>query len=183
MTVTTKKSQLIHQGKVFTVFKDIVTFDSGITTDLDIIRHPGASAIVPLTNRQEVILIKQYRYAIGNFIWEIPAGTLEPTEPPLDCAKRELIEEAGVCARTWEQLGKIIPVPGYSDEQVFLFLATDLSPATQKLDPDEILQVHRVAFEDAVHMIHAGDIVDAKSITGILLAGEHLNRQNETNLR
>ncbi|MGW8251621.1 MAG: extracellular solute-binding protein, partial [Anaerolineales bacterium] len=79
--------------------KDTVAIDSGITTDLDVIRHPGAAAIVPLTDRHEILLIKQFRYAVGDFIWEIPAGTLEPAEPPLDCAKRELIEEAGVSQR------------------------------------------------------------------------------------
>ena len=176
MTVKVNRSHLIHRGKVLNVYRDTVTFDSGVTTDLDIIRHPGAAAIVPLTDQHQIILIKQYRYALKDFIWEIPAGTLEPPETPLNCAKRELTEEAGVSAQTWEPLGKIIPVPGYSDEQVFLFLATDLSPATQNLDEDEILHVHPVAFEDAVHMIRSGDIMDAKSITGILLAKERFNR-------
>ena len=95
MTAKVNKSVLIHQGRVLKLYKDNITFDSGVTVDLDIIRHPGASAIVPMTDEKSIILIKQYRYAVGKFIWEIPAGTLEPGEPPLACAKRELIEEAG----------------------------------------------------------------------------------------
>ena len=176
MTAKINKSDLIHQGRVLTVFKDNVTLDSGVTVDMDIVRHPGASAIVPLTDQNDIILLKQYRYALGEFIWEIPAGTLEPGEPPLSCAKRELIEEAGVSAEKWEKLGEIIPVPGYSDEKIHLFLATELSPAQQNLDQDEILHVHTVAFREAIRMIRTGHIVDGKSITGILLAKEQLEK-------
>ena len=176
MTAKVNKSDLIYHGRVLNVYKDNVTLDSGVTVDLDVIRHPGASAIVAITDDHHIILIRQFRYAVGNFIWEIPAGTLEHEEPPLACAKRELIEEAGVIAEKWENIGEIIPVPGYSDEKIHLFLATDLSPAQQNLDHDEILQVHTVKFEEAVGMIYSGHIVDAKSITSILLTKEILNR-------
>jgi ADP-ribose pyrophosphatase len=164
------KSDFIHQGRVFKLFRDNVTLENGFTVDLDIVRHPGASAIVPLTDQHDIILIRQYRYAAGDFIWEIPAGTLEPEESPLFCARRELIEETGFSASAWEKLGEIIPVPGYSDERIHLFLAEDLVPSRQHLDRDEILEVHTVSFNDALSMIRSGKIVDGKTITGILLA-------------
>lgn len=166
--------EFIHQGRVFNVFKDNVTLKNGTTIDLDIIRHPGASAMVAMTEHKEIILLKQYRYAVDDYIWEIPAGTLNPNEPPIECAKRELIEEAGVSAENWEKLGEITPLPGYSDERIHIFLASGLKEAEQNLDDDEILNVHRIQFQDAVTMIYSGRIIDAKSISGIFMAKDRL---------
>ncbi len=170
MTAVLNKSDFIHQGRVFKLFRDNVTLQNGVTLDLDVIRHPGASAIVPVTHNHDIILIRQYRYAAGDFIWEIPAGTLEPGESPLVCAERELIEETGFKASEWEKLGEIIPVPGYSDERIHLFLARGLNPSRQKLDSDEILDVEILPFDDALSMIRSGKIIDGKTITGIFLA-------------
>jgi len=160
----------LHKGRVFTLVKEHIQLENGVTVDLDIVRHPGAAAMVPFMDDDTLLMIRQYRHAVGGFIWEIPAGTLDPAESPLVCAKRELIEEIGHSADTWHKLGEITPVPGYSDERIHVFYAAGLSPARQNLDRDEILSVHRVPFEEAFHMIQRGEIQDAKTISGLFMA-------------
>jgi len=167
------ETKTIYEGKVFTVASDNITLPNGVTTVIDIIRHPGASAIVPMLNKNTVLLIKQYRYAAGGFIWEIPAGTLNPGESPLECAKRELIEETGYSADKLEKLTEIVPVPGYSDERIHLYLATGLEKSVQNLDKDEILNVHEINMDDAFTMIAKGEIIDSKTISGLYLASIH----------
>ncbi len=178
MSSTINRSVTLHEGKVFRLVRENVTLENGVTIDLDIIHHPGASAIIPLTENNTLLMIKQYRHATGGFIWEIPAGTLDPDENPLHCAKRELIEETGFSARTWKKLGVITPLPGYSDERIHIFLATDLTPAEQDLDMDEILHVHEIRFDDAVEMVHRGEIEDGKTISGLFMASLWLNDRN-----
>ena len=170
MSVKINKQTPLHQGRVFTLVKENVTLDNDVTIDIDIIRHPGASAMVPLSDNNQVILIKQYRHAIGDYIWEIPAGTLHENEEPLECAKRELIEETGFSANEWQKLGEITPVPGYSDERIHLFLATGLTPATQNLDEDEVLKVHEMPLDVVMEMIYKGEIQDGKTICGMFMA-------------
>ena len=161
---------------------DFLYYQNGITVNLDIIRHPGAAAMVPLFDNNTVLLIKQYRHAIGDFIWEIPAGTLNKNETPLQCAKRELIEETGFAADVWEELGEITPVPGYSDERIHIFMATDLAPDRQKLDKDEVLNVHKVKLDDAMNMIYRGEIQDAKTISAFYMFTHWLqNKRRRSN--
>jgi ADP-ribose pyrophosphatase len=176
MSAKINSKDTLYEGRVFKLLRENVTLNNGVTVDLDIIHHPGASAIIPLSGNDNVILIKQYRHAIGDFIWEIPAGTLDPNETPIECAKRELIEEAGFSANTWEKLGEITPVPGYSNERIHLFLAADLVPAKQDLDKDEVLDVHEVPLYKAIEMIHEGAIQDSKTISGLFMA---INRLRE----
>ena len=161
---------LIHKGRVFSVFRETVTLPGGALIELDVIRHPGAAAIVPLTRSHGVIMLEQYRHAVGGTIWEIPAGTLDARESPLACAKRELTEETGYTAAAWQKLGEITPLPGYSDERIQIFLATDLSVSVQNLDADEVLEVREVAFTEALNMISSGSIQDAKTICGLFMA-------------
>jgi ADP-ribose pyrophosphatase len=168
MGAETLERVILHKGRVFSLVREKVALENGVTMDLDIVRHPGAAAMVPL--------IRQYRHAAGGFIWEIPAGTLDPDETPVECAKRELVEEIGYSADTWHKLGEITPVPGYSDERIHIFCAMDLSPAIQHLDRDEILNVHEVRFEDAVKMVERGEIGDAKTISGLFMASLWLNQ-------
>jgi len=163
------RSTLIKKGRVFDIFTESVTLPNGIALDMEIIRHPGAAAIVPLLDDHTVLLLKQYRHAAGGFIWEIPAGTLEPGEDALDCARRELVEETGYRAQHFEKLSEIMPLPAYSDERIYLFLATGLQVASQDLDADELLSVHPVDLHRAVQMITNGDIQDAKTISGLHL--------------
>gem|GEM_PF-78997 len=164
------ETKTIYKGRVFTLASDNITLPNGVTTGIDIIRHPGAAAMVPMLNKNTVLLIKQYRYAAGGFIWEIPAGTLNPGESPLECAKRELVEETGYSADKLEKLTEIVPVPGYSDERIHIYLATGLVKAVQKLDKDEILNVHEINMNDALKMIAKGEIIDSKTISGLYLA-------------
>jgi len=170
MSITVNDSKLLHEGKVFKLLKENITLPNNVTTELEIIRHPGASAVVPLHKENSLILIKQYRHAVGDFIWEIPAGTFNNNETPIQCAERELTEETGFYANVWHKLGELIPVPGYSDECIYLFLATELSSARQNLDRDELLEVHEIGLDDAIKMIYEGSIKDCKTISGILMA-------------
>ncbi len=177
MSATINSSATLHQGRVFNLVTENYTLKNGVTSDMDFIQHPGAAAMVPMINSEEVVLIKQYRHAIREFIWEIPAGTLDPEESPITCARRELIEEIGYSAIDWHQLATITPLPGYSDERIHIFLALDLEPAQQHLDDDEMLNVHPVKFNDALQMILTGEISDGKTISGLFLASEWLNRK------
>ena len=164
------RQTLIHKGRVFNLFQENVLLPNGAAVNLDVIRHPGAAAIVPLTRDLTVIMLEQYRHAVGGSIWEIPAGTLDSDELPLACAQRELTEETGYTAASWQKLGEITPVPGYSDERIQIFLARDLTLSLQKLDPDEVIAVREVAFSDALNMISRGYIQDAKTICGLFMA-------------
>ena len=166
--------RLIHSGRVFEMFTETVSADSGKPFQLDISRHPGAAAIVAVTAAGEIVLLSQYRHAAGGTIWEIPAGTLEDGEDPEQCARRELTEEIGFAARCWTRLGSILPLPAYSDERIHLFLARDLTPARQALDEDEILAVYRFAPSTVFEMLRDGRIQDAKSICALSLASQHL---------
>ena len=170
MSATINSSVNLHQGRVFNLVKENYTLDNGVTSDMDFIRHPGAAAMVPMLNYREVVLIKQYRHAIREFIWEIPAGTLDPDESPLTCARRELIEEIGYSATDWHQLGTITPLPGCSDERIHIFLALDLKPAEQDLDDDEMINAHKMNLSEAMQIILAGEISDGKTISGLFLA-------------
>jgi ADP-ribose diphosphatase len=175
-TKVLKKTQL-HQGRVFALIREKITLPNGTTIDLDIIRHPGAAAMVPLSEEGSLVMVRQYRHAIGEYIWEIPAGTLNSGESPLECAKRELIEETGYSATEWEELGAIVPVPGYSDEEIHIFLAQGLRPARQDLDPDEILHVREIPLEEAFHMVERGEIKDSKTISSLFLLRTRLEKK------
>ena len=170
MSATINSSFTLHQGRVFNLITENYTLRNGVTSDMDFIQHPGAAAMVPMLNKQEVVLIKQYRHAIREFIWEIPAGTLDTGESPINCARRELVEETGYSADDWHQLGTITPLPGCSDERIHIFLASDLKPAEQNLDDDEMLKVHQVKLKEALQMILKGEISDGKTISGLFLA-------------
>jgi ADP-ribose pyrophosphatase len=178
MTVSVNYRQPIHSGRVFQLVRENVTLDNGTTVDLDFIEHPGAAAIVALTNEGGVVLVRQYRHALKGYIWEIPAGTLDPGEPALDCARRELVEETGYAAAHWRQIGEITPVPAYSDERIHLFLATGLSAAAQRLDADEVLDVHCLPLVEVGGLIARGELQDAKSICALLLAQQCINERH-----
>jgi ADP-ribose pyrophosphatase len=176
MSATINSQTTLHQGRVFRLVGEKYTLDNGVTSDMDFIQHPGAAAMVPMLNQTEVVLIKQYRHAIREFIWEIPAGTLDPRESPINCAKRELIEEIGYSANDWHQLGTITPLPGYSDERIHIFLASDLRTAEQHLDEDEMINVKVIKFDEALKMILKGEISDGKTISGLFLAFNWLKK-------
>jgi len=174
MTAKINNRTTIHQAKVFKLIRENVTLENGTTTDVEFIEHPGATAVIPFLDDNRIVLLKQYRHALKKHIWEIPAGTLDPREEIVSCAKRELIEETGYSAAQWHRIGEITPVPGYSDERIHIFLATELQPADQNLDEDEVIQVQAVDFFKALEMIGEGEIQDAKSIAGLFLASQWL---------
>jgi ADP-ribose pyrophosphatase len=164
-------SRPIHSGRVVEVAVDRVELPNGRTVDLDMVRHPGAAAIVPFISRTDILMVRQYRWAVGGFIYEIPAGKLDDgKEDPLLCARRELEEEVGHQAGRMEPLGPIVTAPGFTDEVIHLFMATELTPGTQALEADEILRVERVPFTTALDWALTGRIKDAKTLCGLLRA-------------
>jgi len=174
MTTIINNRTTIHRGKVFELIRENVTLENGTTTDVEFIEHPGAAAIIPFLDDTRIVLLRQYRHALKRYIWEVPAGTLDPQEEIISCAKRELTEETGYSAGQWHQLGEIIPLPGYSDERIHIFLAADLQSADRHLDADEVIHVQEVDFFKALAMIGDGEIQDAKSIVGLFLASSWL---------
>jgi len=164
----------IYKGHIVDLRLEDVTLPNRLSVTLEVIRHPGAAAIVAVDAQLEVTLIHQYRHAAGGFIWEIPAGKLDAGEAPERCAVRELQEEVGLAARDWVHLGSILTAPGFCDERIHLFLARGLSAARQQLDPDEVLTISRVPLTRAMDMVRAGEIQDAKSIAGLHLAADRL---------
>lgn len=157
----------IYKGKVVKLDIDTVTLPNGATVELEMVRHPGAAAIVPLKDDGTVVLIRQFRHAAGGFIFEIPAGKLHPGEDPKACAARELEEEIGYKAGKFELLSSIFTAPGFTDEVIHIYKATGLSGGMQQLDRDEVLEVVETSLDRAIAMIREGVIRDAKTIVGL----------------
>ena len=157
----------IYKGTVVTLNVDTVRLPNGHTIDLEVIRHPGASAVVPLKDDGTVVLIRQFRHAANGFIYEIPAGKLHPKEDPLACAARELEEEIGYRAGHFQLLSSIFTAPGFADEVIHVYLATELTVGTQNLDQDEVLEVVEMPLREAIAKIEDGTIRDAKTIVGL----------------
>jgi ADP-ribose pyrophosphatase len=157
----------IFTGKVITLNIDTVTLPNGVTIDLEMVRHPGAAAVVPLKNSDTVVLVKQFRHAAGGFIYEIPAGKLHPGEDPKTCAAREMEEEIGYQAGKLDLLSSIFTAPGFTDEVIHIYKATGLTKGRQQLDRDEVLEIVEVSLHEAIEMIRAGSIRDAKTMVGL----------------
>ena len=162
-------SEQIYSGKVLKLNLDTVALPNGRTTELEILRHPGASAVVPLKDDGRVVLIRQLRHAVGGFIYEIPAGKLDPQEDPRDCAARELEEEIGYRAGSLELLTSIWTAPGFTDEVIHIFQGTNLQQGKQNLDQDEVLEIVEWSLDEAMAKIQDGTIRDAKTIIGLQL--------------
>jgi ADP-ribose pyrophosphatase len=157
----------IYTGRVITLNLETVSLPNGATVELEIVRHPGAAAIVPLKENGVVVLIRQHRHATGGFIYEIPAGKLHPGEDPRECAMRELEEEIGYRAGRLDLLTSIYTAPGFADEVIHIYLASGLTPGRQHLDHDEVLEVVETPLEKALEMIREGTIRDSKTIIGL----------------
>ncbi len=168
-TRTPLSTEHIYAGKVLILNRETVTLPNGQSTQLEVIRHPGASAVVPVKDDGTVVLIRQFRHAAGGFIYEIPAGKLHPQEDPRICAARELEEEVGYQAGQLELLTSIWTAPGFTDEVIHIYRGTDLKPGRQHLDHDEVLEVVEWPLEKAMVGIQDGTIRDAKTIIGLQL--------------
>jgi ADP-ribose pyrophosphatase len=157
----------IYKGRVVTLNLETVTLPNQATVELEVVRHPGAAAVVPLKADGTVVLIRQYRLAAGGFIYEVPAGKLHPGEDPQQCAIRELEEEIGYQPARMDKLATFFTAPGFTDEVMHLFKATGLTPGAQKLDHDEVLEVVELSLKEAIDLIKDGTIRDAKTIVGL----------------
>jgi 8-oxo-dGTP pyrophosphatase MutT (NUDIX family) len=170
-----EKSRTVFHGRVITVNVETVKLPNGHVADLEIIHHPGGAAIVAIDEQRRVCLIRQFRHAASGWIWELPAGKLEPAEPPLETARRELVEEAGRTAQSWDYLGPYVSSPGVFTEIVHLYLAQGLSSATMSHEAAEVIEVHWIDLEEACGRALNGDINDGKSALGLLRARAALN--------
>jgi ADP-ribose pyrophosphatase len=164
-------SREIFRGRTFDVDVDRVRLPNGKEMDMELVHHRGAAAVVPVLEDGTVLLVRQYRYATGGWLLEIPAGKIDGGEPPEACAARETEEETGYRAGKLEPLGWIWTTPGFADEKIWLYLATDLEPAEQGLEDDEVLSIETMPLEEAVEKAYRGEIHDAKSAVALMRAG------------
>ena len=164
------KTQVVFRGKVVSISHDEVALPNGRTAELEVIHHPGGAAVAAIDAGGRVCLLRQFRHAAGGWIWELPAGKLEPQEPPLTTATRELEEEAGQRAARWDQLGHILSSPGVFDEVIHLYLARELSEIALNHEPHESIEVHWLPLTQALRMAQGGEILDAKTVAGLFRA-------------
>lgn len=165
---------MIYDGRVIKVSVDTVDLPNGLRIPLEIVRHPGGAAVVALDDQSRVCVLRQYRHAAGGYIHELPAGKLEPDEPPDVTIRRELVEEAGMNAGSWQSLGSYFSSPGVFTEVIHLYLATQLTPVTARPEADEVFEVEWWPLEQAMERARNGELTDAKTIIGILRAGSRL---------
>jgi ADP-ribose pyrophosphatase len=168
-------SHRIHTGKIIKVDSDRIRYPDGSEAEVDIVRHPGASAVVPFLSDPEgedpqILLLRQYRYAADGYLYEIPAGRLDPGETPADCAARELKEETGCTATQMEPLITMVTTPGFTDERIHLFMAVELTHGEAAREADEFADVMVMRLSEALELIQRGEIVDGKTALGILYA-------------
>ncbi|MBR6812328.1 MAG: NUDIX hydrolase [Oscillospiraceae bacterium] len=164
----------VFEGRVIKVRKDTVELPNGATGYREVVAHPGAVAVLPIDEKGNAVLVRQYRYAMGEELLEAPAGKLEKGEDPLECAKRELSEETGCTAGQMIKLGCIYSSPGFTNEKLHLYLALDLTKGEASPDEDEFLNTELMALEELRRLVIAGEIHDSKTVAIVLLAWEHL---------
>ncbi len=169
MNPSDTKRQIMYRGRKIEVAVDTFTAADGTPMRRDVILHPGAVAILPLVDADHICLVEQHRPVIGSTLLEIPAGTLEPAEPPEQAARRELAEETGYQAASWRKLTEFFPSPGVISERSHLYLAQNLTPGTMQLEKDEALEPRIVAWNDALRWARDGTLSDAKTLLAILL--------------
>jgi 8-oxo-dGTP pyrophosphatase MutT (NUDIX family) len=165
-----EKQTLQFRGRIITVTTDEVVLPNGYRAELEVVHHPGGAAVVAIDAQDRVCLLRQYRYVAEGWIWELPAGKLEPNEPPLITAQRELVEEAGVSAQRWHSLESYLSSPGIFTEVLHLFMATGIEPAVAALEKAEVLEVHWMPFAQAYEWAVSGKIRDGKTAIGLVRA-------------
>lgn len=160
----------VYRGRIVSLALEQIRLPNGHEVVLEIVRHPGGAAVVALNAQDQVCLVYQYRHAGGGWLWELPAGKIDDGEDPAVTAERELTEEAGVRADRWDPLGRMHSSPGVFDEVIHLYLARELLPSEQNLGHDEMLEVHWIAFSEALEWARSGKISDAKTLIGLFRA-------------
>ena len=172
-----KRPRAVFTGQLFTVTQSF-SQKGGRPHLHETVHHPGSCIILPLLNSNTLLLLRQFRPSVGEVLWEVPAGTLEPGESPLRCAKREVREETGYHAGRLQRLMTSYPSPGFCTEKMYLFLAEGLEPFSQDLEPDEKIRVYAVSFQKAFQLLRQGKIKDAKTLISLhLLRARLLNRK------
>jgi 8-oxo-dGTP pyrophosphatase MutT (NUDIX family) len=171
---TTVASRLIHRGRIIQVSTEVLRYANGREYEQDFVRHPGAAAVVAVDADNRVCLVRQYRHGIEDFLWEIPAGKLDPGEAPDVCAVRELAEETGVSAGSWVSLGLYLPAPGIFTEVINLYLARDLQVGKANPDADEELELAWRPFTEVLGMVQRGELNDGKTGMALLRAQARL---------
>ena len=167
-TETTLSSEEIFNGRVIRVTYDKVLLENGNTSTREVVHHHGGACILPVDENQNITLVRQYRYALGEEMWELPAGKPEQDESPCEAAKRELAEECGLTSDHFVDLGVVYPTVGYDSEKIYLWAATGLHNVSQHLDEDEFLDVVKMPLDEALRLVLDGTIKDSKTQIGIL---------------
>ena len=167
-TETTLSSEEIFNGRVIRVTYDKVLLENGNTSTREVVHHHGGACILPVDENGNITMVRQYRYALGEEMWELPAGKLEKGEDPFEAAKRELAEECGLTADHFVDLGVVYPTVGYDSEKIYLWAATGLHNVNQHLDEDEFLDVVKMPLDEALRLVMDGTIKDSKTQIGIL---------------
>lgn len=180
--MTLLATKRIYSGRIVSLDVDTVQFPNGNVGELEMLRHPGASAVLPFLDPVDdpdprVLLIRQYRHATGDFLWEIPAGRRDGDEAPETTARRELQEETGYTASHVERLTSIWTTPGFTDEVIHLFLASGLTQGASALEADEVLDLHPTPWSKVLEMVHNGTITDTKSLNAILFVQSFLRKR------
>ncbi len=168
--------EIVFDGKIFKIAKCKAELCNRQIVDREIMLHSGGVGILAIDEKQNVLLVQQYRYGASTFLWEIPAGKLEYGEDPFECAVRELSEETGCTADSMEFLGKLNPSPAIMSEIIYIYMATGLKNGDKHLDADEFLDVVRIPLEEAVQMVFSGEITDAKTQIALLKANQLLKK-------
>jgi 8-oxo-dGTP pyrophosphatase MutT (NUDIX family) len=172
---TLVSSKPVYDGKVIKVAVERVRYANGREYDIDFVRHPGASAVVAVDDDNRVCLVRQYRHGVNDFMWEIPAGKLDPGEAPDACAERELAEETGITASRWTSMGIYVPAPALFTEVIHMYLARGLKVGAARPDDDEELDLQWMPFEEAVEHVQRGDWNDGKTAFGLMRAQYQLH--------
>ncbi len=160
--------RLVYRGRVVTLMVDRIREPGGKEVEREVVRHSGAAVLVPLTSDNRLVLVRQYRYAVDQHLWEVPAGTMSPGESPEETARRELVEETGFYPHRLEKLAEFYPSPGFSDENMHLFLATELESRTACPDEDETIEVKLFSSEEMTSLLSQGQISDGKTLLALM---------------
>jgi 8-oxo-dGTP pyrophosphatase MutT (NUDIX family) len=176
----TDERKFVYRGKIVSLYLERVTLPNGAVADFEIVQHPGGAAVVALDQDDRVCLLRQFRHVAGGWLWELPAGKLDPGEPPLTTAQRELEEEAGLRAARWEPLGRINSSPGIFTEVIHLFLASGLTRVPARNEIHELIEVHWIPFAEALTLAHTNEITDGKTLVGLFRAQQWRERRQRS---